>query len=78
MMNDVIQNPRFPSICTTNYIKYPLNIKFEVKMILGQMVSKISTKAIVVGFLWEDLGLLLCTNKTPSSLALSVTDRGTA
>ena len=23
---------------------------------------------------WEDLGLLYCTNKTPSSLALSATD----
>ena len=47
MMTDVIQNPSFPSICPTNCRKSPLNIKFELKMIAGKVVSKISPKAIV-------------------------------
>ena len=48
MVTDVIQNPSFPSLYPTNYIKSPLNIQFELKMIVGQVVSKTSPKAIVL------------------------------
>ena len=48
MRTDVIQNPSLPSICPTNCKKNPLNIQFELKMIVGKVVSKISPKAIIL------------------------------
>ena len=45
--------------------------------ISSSICSKLVTEPFV-GLLWADPGLLYCTNKTPNSLALSVTDRRVA
>ena len=50
----------------------------ETKTLLKKVVLLAKLTRELVGLPWADSGLLYCTNKTPSSLALSVTNHGMA
>ena len=52
--------------------------EYLVDFLVLQLKSNLGGHTLIVGLLWADPGLLYCTKKTPSSLALSVIDRRTA